>query len=662
MKSKIISALLVLLFLQATIAATTHINLPSAEAQQQIIYDVNGELRIALGYWVESLNPIMTATAYDWDILGWLWDSFTVYHPYNWTDIANDMPLLAAERPVFQVVNDSELGSIGVWTVKIRDNVYYTDGEKLDVEDVKFTYDFLDWLYYNQSLTDMYWTDIPEEVINCTIVDDTTVKIYTWHTGIIYAWAALWPPIWPKHIYGDENSWGVVDDDDYDYFPNWNLTADVIRSYVAKSPQDPILTGYGPFYLKEWEPGKDVTTAGYFILERNPNYYLRAIDENGNELVKWRPITQDYIDLHGPYIKRLVYKVITEPEDEYSAFLNGEIDMIQGSWFGRKVPELLQKGYTVDTGLVRSFGHVGVNCNQTVANGLLKNAKFRRALAFAIDKRRLVDEIYMGWTIPVDLPVVPGFYDWSLEYLGKEPGPSYYDANPEEARRILEEELGLKDVDNDTFYELDPNDPDSDITLELALTEDPILEQIYTIIEESIEAAGIKLEPKFMDFRSLIDYWFSGEFQLTYFGWSMGRIPTILRIWTSDYVYNVLIYRWFNETYDEYVDKMFSAPTLAEAKQWAWKAQEILYWEQPAIITVEPITVGAYNASAWAGIVKAQEIPVITYWTIMHCVKIVGYREVTGPAIPYELIIGSIVVIAVVIIVAAVLLRRRPAA
>jgi len=659
---KILSALLVLMFLQMTLASVTVIKLPPAHAQEQIIYDPNAELRLAF-YYMTSLNPLTTQTAYDWEILDWLFDPFTVYNPFNYTNPDADIPLLAAEPPKFEIVQDHELGEIGVWTIKIRDNVYFFDGEKLTVEDVKFTYDFLKWCLEAQ-VTPFTFTEEAAAVINATIVDNTTIKVYTYYTGYIYRLFAIGIIVFPKHIYGDENTWGLHDADDYDYFPNWNLTGDYISNYYVKGPNDPILTGYGPFYVKEWEPGKNVSTTTYIILERNPNYYLRALDEQGNEIVKWRPITEEYIDPHGPYIKRLVYKVIEEPIDELRALYNGEIDMIQGAWFGRAIRELTEKGYTVDTATPLSFGHIAFQCSSEKVGGLLKNPAFRRAIAFAVDKRRYIYDIMLGFGIPTDSPVVPGFGDWSIEVRKEQkPGPDYYDANPQEARRILEEEVGLKDIDDDGFYELDPNDPESDVTLEIALTQTALLEQIGQIFEESIEAAGIRVELNFMDWNSLIYYWISGEFEATYFGWLMGRLPTILIVWTSDYRWNLYIYRWRNDTYDFYVESMLNATTIDEAMQWAWKAQQILYWEQPFVTIAEPVTVGAYNATQWAGIVKTPVSPVITYWTIMHCVKVVKRAAPPpAPVIPVEYIIGGAVIAVIIIVVAVLLLRRKPAA
>lgn len=115
------------------------------------------------------------------------------------------------------------------WTVKVREDVSFTDGEKLTAEDVAFTYNTL---RDTSSVNDFTMLDRAEAVDNSTVV---------FHMSRPYS---IWPytmanvGIVPEHSYGP----------DYGEHP----------------------IGSGRYILKQWDRGQQV------ILEANPNYYGEA--------------------------------------------------------------------------------------------------------------------------------------------------------------------------------------------------------------------------------------------------------------------------------------------------------------------------------------------------------------------------------------------------
>lgn len=115
------------------------------------------------------------------------------------------------------------------WTVKIRDDVKFTDGEPLTAADVAFTYNNC---RDNSSVND--FTMLKEAVA----VDDTTVEFHMNRPFSIWPYTMAIVGIVPEHAY-DEN-YG----------------------------QNPI--GSGRYILKQWDKGQQV------ILEANPDYYGEA--------------------------------------------------------------------------------------------------------------------------------------------------------------------------------------------------------------------------------------------------------------------------------------------------------------------------------------------------------------------------------------------------
>ncbi|HIU77099.1 MAG TPA: ABC transporter substrate-binding protein [Candidatus Pelethocola excrementipullorum] len=112
------------------------------------------------------------------------------------------------------------------WTVKIRDDVKFTDGEKLTANDVAFTYNNC---RDNSSVND--FTMLKEAVV----VDDTTVEFHMNTPFAIWPYTMAVVGIVPEHAY-DEN-YG----------------------------QHPI--GSGRYIMKQWDKGQQI------IFEANPDYY-----------------------------------------------------------------------------------------------------------------------------------------------------------------------------------------------------------------------------------------------------------------------------------------------------------------------------------------------------------------------------------------------------
>ena len=112
------------------------------------------------------------------------------------------------------------------WTVKIRDDVKFTDGEPLTAEDVAFTYNNC---RDNSSVND--FSMLKEAVA----VDDTTVEFHMNTPFAVWPYTMAIVGIVPEHAY-DEN-YG----------------------------QNPI--GSGRYIMKQWDKGQQV------IFEANPDYY-----------------------------------------------------------------------------------------------------------------------------------------------------------------------------------------------------------------------------------------------------------------------------------------------------------------------------------------------------------------------------------------------------
>lgn len=112
------------------------------------------------------------------------------------------------------------------WTVTIRDDVYFTDGEKLTAEDVAYTYNTA-----KSSSTTVDFTMLDEAIA----VDETTVIFNMNSAYSIFEYTMANVGIVPEHYYSENYG------------------------------QEPI--GSGPYTLVQWDKGQQV------ILQANPDYY-----------------------------------------------------------------------------------------------------------------------------------------------------------------------------------------------------------------------------------------------------------------------------------------------------------------------------------------------------------------------------------------------------
>lgn len=125
---------------------------------------------------------------------------------------------------------DYEVSTDGlIWTVTIRDDVIFTDGEKLTANDVAFTYNNCK---EKSSVNDFTMLD------QAVAINDTTVEFHMTKPFSIWPYTMAIVGIVPEHNYNE--SYG----------------------------QHPI--GSGRYIMKQWDKGQQV------IFEANPNYYGEA--------------------------------------------------------------------------------------------------------------------------------------------------------------------------------------------------------------------------------------------------------------------------------------------------------------------------------------------------------------------------------------------------
>jgi peptide/nickel transport system substrate-binding protein len=175
--------------------------------------------------------------------------------------------------------------------------------------------------------------------------------------------------------------------------------------------------GTGPFKFVEWKE------ADYILLEKNPNYW----DTEGGARL--------------PYLDKVLIKFIIEPSTLVAAVKTGEVDGInnvapQFVAELRKDPKL-----TVFTAVGGNWRCMHFN----VAKEPFSDLALRKAVAFAVDRKEIVEKVEFGEAIVAHGPISPPmgtFYDPAFE-TGK--NGQYFDL--EQAKKAMQQSKHAKGVD-----------------------------------------------------------------------------------------------------------------------------------------------------------------------------------------------------------------------
>lgn len=299
-------------------------------------------------------------------------------------------------------------------TIKIKDNVNWSDGKPVTAEDLEFAYlvignkDYTgvrygDALFQNIVGMDEYHKGKAKNISGVKVIDDKTISI-TWKSANPSEKTGVWTTPLPKHYLKDVPIAKMAQ-------------SDKIRLHPL---------GFGPFKVKKVVPGESVE------LVRNDHYWAGK-----------------------PKLKGVVIKVVN-PKVVLQALKKGEIDYAAfpvDQYESAKGAKNFQLLGTID--LAYSYigfklGHWDAKKQENVMdNPKFQNKKLRQAMAYALDNKSVGEKIYHGLRFPATTLIPPSFPEWH------DKSAKGYTYDPKKAKKLLDE-AGYKDVDKDGYRE-DPN-------------------------------------------------------------------------------------------------------------------------------------------------------------------------------------------------------------
>ncbi len=276
-------------------------------------------------------------------------------------------------------------------TFRLRDDVFWHDGERTVAEDVAFTYRLVtdpESDYANAN----YWDSYVRGDEGLEVVDSLTLRVRLRpHAEFLDPWRTL--PILPAHLLGG------LPPDSLDGHP-----------FGTRCP-----VGNGPFVFRAHQDQE------YWEFDANPAFP----EELGGR----------------PFVDRYVYRVIPEQSTLLAELLTGGIDV-----YIQLHPDQAQR--VIDdpgTELIRFTGRAYTFVSWNARVPRLSDPRVRRAFTMALDRESLVDGILLGYG-EVARASVPPFH-WA--YDSELPGLPY---DPAAARALLAE-AGWVNRDDDPWLE-----------------------------------------------------------------------------------------------------------------------------------------------------------------------------------------------------------------
>ena len=268
------------------------------------------------------------------------------------------------------------------WTYHLKPGLRWSDGAPLTARDVVFTMNFLRRRRAPTSIA---------AVKSWKALDATTVVAKLKHRSV--EMSSLWIYILPEHV------WKAADTD------NW-------RSFKVPLP----LVGSGPYTVTRWNPN------GTTELRRNP-YFRRAKSVTGPT----RVLMTYYGDRNGAVAALEQNRLDALPSDTLDVQSARRLQRASGVRVYRSPP----------VGLEYWVFNLSSSPTARVHSKVVKSRAIRTALAWAIDRSKLVTASLFGYGTPGNTQLPRSYGRFTLD-LSDDPVLGYH-YDPERARRILEQ-------------------------------------------------------------------------------------------------------------------------------------------------------------------------------------------------------------------------------
>jgi len=358
----------------------------------------------------------------------------------------------------------------------LREGLKWSDGEPLTVDDVIFTYNDI---YFNEKIP----TDIRDilrigknhALPSVRKLDERRVEFTVpepFAPFLRYTGLAILPTHALRESVNTKDSQGNLK-----FLSTWGADTD---------PKKIVCNGL--YQMESYQTSQRV------IFRRNPHYWRK--DAQGNS---------------QPYIDRIVWEVVENTDTSFIQFRSGGLDTlsITPEYFSLLKKEEKRGNFKIYIGgpeLSTTF--LVFNLNQAknskgqplldpIKSRWFNTLEFRQAVAHAIDRQKMLNDLYRGLGEPQNSPI----YKQSPYYLSPEQGLKVYDYNPERAKELLQT-AGFKYNAKGQLLDADGNRVRFTM---LTNSGNKLREAIGAQIKQDLGKIGIQVDFNAINFNSMIE-------------------------------------------------------------------------------------------------------------------------------------------------------------
>ena len=517
----------------------------------------NNRIVIGISADVQTFNPLFAFSYEESAIADLLYPGLL---DFRWNDEKGELDPYPMIAKSWQWAEDSL--SIRFF---LRDDIIWSDGEKLTSADVVFSYDvFSDpdvqsRLYgiFNQLFTESDGHIDIEKTFN--VISPYEFEMH-FPENSVPDLVKIVVPVIPEHVFK-------------------NVSRDQLANH--ESNFNPVSSG--AFKLKKWERNQSI------ILEADSSSFLFTSSQ----------------------VVELILKVVPDYTSRIFQLKKGDIDLVELV----KVEDMKQfkaeENLLVVSLIGREYDYIGWN-NVDPNNSLLGKvhphklfgrSNVRKALTMAINRKEILDEYLLGQGELSASPVSPIFKS-AYNYEVKP-----YEFNTDEAKKLLALE-GWKDEDKNGILEKGKEEFKFNMYYPVG---NPLREYAAIVIKNNLKAVGIEVTTEKMELGTFIDNLYEKKFDSWMAAWGV-TIPLELKpYWYSDPNVAVVNFQSYSSSDADKILNLLETRISSERKNELTKEfQEIIHKDEPVTFLYWTPNIIVYNK-------RIKNIRITPYGVLVHC-------------------------------------------
>jgi peptide/nickel transport system substrate-binding protein len=335
---------------------------------------------------------------------------------------------------------------------ELRKGVKWQDGAPFSAQDVLFTYNLI-----NSPQVVSPYTSSFRMVKSVEIVDNLTLKVI--YKEPYFKALELWMSgILPYHLLKDEKN--------------------MMSSHFNTKP-----VGTGPYRLSKLEFSKNIELEAY----------------------------EDYFE-HRPRIDTIIYHVIPDANTRFLMLKTHKVDIgeLEAMQIERQIEKPFFENFRVIEEIAHAYTYLGFNLRREK----FQDPRIREALSLAIDRKELVDILFMGHGQICTGPFLPG-------------GPSFNSGVKAPSQNLKRAKALLKEAGYDEAHPF---------SFEIATSNSSSIRPYAAqILQYQLAKAGVRVKLRVMEWQAFLNtVVFPREFDTVLLGWSLSLSPDPYLLWHSD--------------------------------------------------------------------------------------------------------------------------------